>query len=237
MKKLPIAAGALALVLMLTLGSGKAEASQTKIIKSRAGHAIVRFTIKQVFWRKSPKTGQVQYRTEVVETPEVLAMLASDALGRDITVDVFILASLVASEAEGQPDNAKAAIAYATLTKLKKEREKHPSFTLANVLLSPVKGKSGGKLGGQRGRYASTARPPTAHDIEIVEKIVSGQISNPTPGAIKWDDPKTQDLQARRGEVDSDSKEIERKRKGDKLVAMNVPGVDPRDLRMWREAA
>lgn len=239
MKALPVAAGALALVLVLTLGSGEASAAQKKIsnvVKARPGHAIVRFTQDQVIWRKNPKTGEVQYRTEVRESPEVLAMLASNTLDREVPVNVFILATLIASEAEDQPDNAKVAIAYAALTKLKKERQKKPDMTLANLLMSPVKGKGGGKLGGQRGRYASTARPPSERDIEIIEKIADGEIPNPTPGAFMWDDPNTQDAQARRGEVDHDSKDIAARREGSQLVSMNVPGVSPRDLRMWKPA-
>lgn len=236
---IPILIGAaafLGLMLISTDVEKKLEAV-TPSRRRKGGYVpVVAFTGKEVFWKKSKKTGKNLTRTEIVERPKDLLAKVSEKLGREISMSAFLLASMMASEAGDGPDIAKVAIAHAALTKAKGEKN------LPKILIPD------GKLGSQQGRghYASTARPPSAVDIEIAEAVLDGLYENPTPGATNFYSPNGMDAAAKRGipgyEIPeggmSASEFLENKwRTKYKLTDLDLPGVSPRYLRMWKPAA
>lgn len=235
MRKGPLMLGAGAAVLVFAISRNAAAAStaSTKKPVSRrvAGSKLVPFTQEKVFWRYNKKKKKDEYRTQIAEDLNDLAAAASTKLGKKVNPNDFLLATLIASEAGNQSPTAKAAIAHAAITMAK--RLKVP---LRNLLLPP---KQGGKLGSQHGRYASTARPPTAADLEIAEGVRWNEIPNPTPGAVQWDSPRAQNKLIQEGadgyEMDSD--QLAARRESENKIAIYVADVDPTELRLWKPAA
>jgi hypothetical protein len=228
-RSLAIATGAGAgIAIMLLAGSALAstdEVAPEKPRKVRGKKAIITFTQVGVPYSKHLK------RIQVSEPIEVLVAKASKAMGRKISEVAFILATLIASEAESQPDQGKIAIAHAALTQADKL-----GVTL-RTLLAPK--RLGGKLGGQLGGYASTARPPTKHDVELAEGVISGKYPNPTPGAVQWDSPIAQDKLLKKGTpgYDMDASALARRRENEGKVPVYVAEVPRFELRLWRPAA
>jgi len=236
---LPIALGGLALVALLALASKSRGAAKLVARFYPKGSAVVAFTSKKVPWKTviNKETGEPKTlaRVQIQESPAQLASQASEAVGKQVSVDAFLLATLMASEAGGGHPLAKAAIAHAALTEAKRHRRP------LSVQLAPD-----GKIGSQQGRYAATSRPPTKADVELAEAILGGKVGNPTPGATNWDSPRGQRAAIARkvpGYDPSNTPEkVARKRAFDKqgrrkMVAMTVPGIDPDYLRLWRPIA
>jgi hypothetical protein len=238
------AAGIAAIVGLILLSSGKAQAADKlgKIVKAKHGRAVVDFTIAKTLI-KITKAGKKIYRDDVQETLPQLAAAASKKLGRQISPGVLLLATLMESEAGDQPDLARVAIAHATITNARRKM-KEGSLTVAlEKLLLPawknhkivIDGHMGSQLGG---RYASTRVPPTERDIELAEAIAKGQIQNPAPGAIKWDSPSAQNKLHDEGLYDSDADTVADNRENkEHLIATYLPGIDHDELRLWRTAA
>lgn len=217
--------GALAIVL---LASRSAEAKP--VSRRTAPSKLVPFTQEKIFWRYNKKKKKDEYRVQIAEPLPELAARASRKLGRRVSPSSFILAAMIASEAGSNPDTAKTAVAHAAITMAKKLGVSLTSLLAPN--------KQGGRLGSQHGRYASTARPPSAAELEIAEAVEKGQLTNPTPGAVQWDSPAAQDKLTAEGapgyEIDADA--LAARRAGENKIAVYVPGVDPRELRLWRPA-
>ena len=239
------AAGIAAIVGLILLSSGKAQASDKlgKIVKGKHGKPVVNFTLEQTLV-KTTKAGKNIYRVDVVETPQELAEKVSKKLGRKISEGILMLATLMESEAGDQPDLAKVAIAHAAITNAKRTSKNGSDLTAAlKKLLLPSwqnhKITSNGHMGSQQGgRYASTRIPPTERDVELAEAIAKGQIQNPAPGAIKWDSPSAQDKLHDEGLYDSDSDAVADNRENkEHLIATYLPGIDHGELRLWRTAA
>ena len=232
MKQGALAAGAGAGALLLLLGS-KAFASSTdetppaRPRRVKGWRAIVPFTQISV-----PIThkGKTLRRIQISEPIDTLVAMASKAMDHPVSENAFLLGTLLASEAENQPDMAKVAIAFAALT-----QAKHLGVTL-RTLLAPK--ALGGKLGGQLGGYASTARPPTRHDVEIGEGVLTGKYVNPTPGAIQWDSPRAQDKLLERGAPGyrMNADQLARMRQGEGKIPLYVADISPSELRLWRPA-
>ena len=238
------AAGIAAIVGLILLSSGKAQAADKlgKIVKGKHGKAVVNFTLEQTLV-KTTKAGKNIYRVDVVESPQELAAKASKKLGRPISEGVLMLATLMESEAGDQPDLARVAIAHAAITNARRTAKGGDITAALRKLLLPAwqnhKIVSNGRMGSQQGgRYASTRIPPTERDIELAEAIVKGQIQNPAPGAIKWDSPSAQDKLHAEGLYDSDSDAVADNRENkEHLIATYLPGIDHGELRLWRTAA
>lgn len=88
------------------------------------------------------------------------------------------------------------------------------------------------------GKWASTARPPTAATLALAREILSDRprIADPTGGAEAWDSPALQD---RMHALDpatypKDSRQVAADRAAAGGVAVRVPGVP--DTRFWRFA-
>jgi hypothetical protein len=198
---------------------------------SRGRVAVVKFTPRKVVWRKHKKTGKVQYRTQIKEEPAALAAQASKRLGREISLGTFALATMMASEAGRGSPLAKAAVAHAAITYTARHGG---GQTLLQILL----GKDG-RFGGQQGRYAATSHAPLECDIELAESIAAGKVANPTPGAIQWDSPRTQNLLKAQGVpgYESNADELKKRREDKGKIAVYLPGVDREYLRLWKAKA
>lgn len=190
---------------------------------------VVPFTRRKVTWRVNKRTGKTETRTQVVESPGVLARSASNALGREVSVGVFTLATLLSSEVGEGEDLAKVAVAHAALTYARKKGK-----SLGEVLTA-----GDGHYGSQQGRYAATRIPPTVRDIELAEAVLSGKISNPAPGAVQWDSPSAQDklFADKEAGYETNADTLAQKRESEGKVVVYLPGVDQRYLRLWRKAA
>jgi hypothetical protein len=245
---LPIALGAATIIGLIIMGS-QAQASTVdehvlnSIMPSRKRKGAhtpvvsfhereVPFTLKQ----KNKKTGHIKNvqvsRLEVTDDISDLTAEASRKIGRPISVDVFVLATLSQSEAGDGPAMARVAIMHAALAKAKKDKK--PLLQL----LAPD-----GKLGGQLGRYAATGKPPTPVDIELAEAVLKGKVPNPTPGAVMWDSPDGMNKLAKQGapgyrasedEISPADKLAQVRKDRDHMVDIYPPGVDPEYLRMWK---
>lgn len=233
------AGGAALLTLMLAMGrkASAAELAEGDIKKHKKESPrgwLVPFRTTMVVVRHAdpanPKSKDV-LNIIVEDKLEDLARRASGKLGYDVTPEEFLLATLMASEAGSDPDIAKVAIGHAALTEVwrKNHRAKNQKTTLRSLLMR------GGKMGGQKdGRYAATGQPPSAHDVELAKAIFSGEIQNPVPGAVKWDDPKSQQILFERGDYSHDSSYVSDQRNAEGLKAAYLPNVDPHRLRLWK---
>ncbi len=234
---LPVAAGALALLLLTSTAKASERKVQNRIAsvvpskKSKvARQSLAQFTQQKVPWKINPKTGKMMARVVIVETPAQIEQEVRRSLGRSqpVPMDVLALATMMSSEANSGPSLARVAIAHAAMTYA---RRKGKSIT---GLLMPD-----GRFGSQQGRYAATRHPPDRESIELAEAIVNGKIGNPTPGAVQWDSPRAQNTLLARGEpgYTRDAQQLGAKREGEGKQAVYLPGVDPGYLRMWRPIA
>ncbi len=228
---LPLAIGGLVL-LAVALFSGKAKAAGLLTRIGKRGPALVAFTEKKVPWKRL-RNGTVVMRTEIAESPSEIGERVSQALGRTVAANAVLLATLMASEAGDKTGRdhplAKVAIAHAAMTEAKARRR-----TLAAQLIPD------GKFGSQQGRYAATRLPPTKADVELAEAILLGKVGNPTPGATNWDSPRGQRaaIQAKIPGYEGQTPDIvAEKRMGAGKEAIEVPGIDPDYLRLWRPVA
>lgn len=250
----PYITGAAALVAGLMIVSGNAKASTVdakldSISPSRrrkgGGTPIFDYAINVVPITRivtSKKTGKKQehtiYRQRVDGAmvdgelaasgePAELAKLASQIVGRPISVETFALATLASSEASTQPSIAKVAVMHAALTKAKGKEN-------LVKLLAPD-----GHFGGQQGGYAATRQPPTFVTLELAESVLDDKVKNPTPGALYWDSPSGQRaaIKKKTSGYSKTPEEIAAERHADHLVEVSPRGVDPDDLRLWKPAA
>lgn len=222
---IPLAIGGLALLAFVLFG-GKSGGILSKLKK---GPALVAFTERKVPWKRA-KNGAVLMRTQIEESPRQITEEISNILGRGVSEDAVLLATLIASEAGDKSGRehpvARVAIAHAALTEA---RGRHRS--LAAQLIPD------GKFGSQQGRYASTRQPPTRQDVAIAEAVLSGKFDNPTPGATNWDSPRgqRQAILARIPGYEGVTPDVVAERRiAAGKEAVTVPGIDPDYLRLWR---
>jgi hypothetical protein len=174
----------------------------------------------------SPKT-LVTYtlvNNRVVESPAVLWAAAQKKAGFNFPFRVFLLASMAASEYSSGSQQLKAAVIWAA-----RNYEKARKTTLT-AMLAPD-----GKLGGQLGRYASTAHPPTLTDVKLAMLIEAGKLPDMTRGSIQFDSVRTQRILNKRDPVKNKPPEIiaaNRMKEGKR--ALYLPGEDPENARFWQ---
>jgi hypothetical protein len=224
----PLLLGGIAIVLGLV--AGVSHAGSDLPVPSRRRGSVVTFRTRRAFWRKNPKTGEDEFRTEVVDSPADLALAASRRLGRKgvIGMTPFLLATLMASEAGSLHPLGKVAVAHAALNMARSKR------TTLLSLLAP-----NGKLGSQHGRYASTRLPPSESEIMLAEGIDSQRILDPTRGAVQFDSPSAQEKLSARGEAgyDRGADEIAARRRKSGKELVTLPGIPVASLRLWRPVA
>lgn len=226
------AAGALTLAL-ISAKRGPAPkiirsvAPSSPIVRRRRRGALVGFTYKLVPYTNK-RTGKTGTYKDVLGTPKSLKAAAEETLGKSMSDEVFVLGTVLASEAGSMPVVAKAGIAHAVLNAARKTRK--------NILRLVIPNGVFGSQGFNGRGYAATTHPPTAEDVEIANAVLKGLITDPTGGAVQWDAPRVQ----RKGYDEGwpgynktpEMVAAERVRSGKEEVVL--PGIDPEALRFWR---
>jgi hypothetical protein len=159
----------------------------------------------------------------------------ADAAG--VTLEVYALASCMQSEESRRP--GQVAVGWAVRNYCRRHR-----CGVADQLLKSVRrGRrypSHGHFASQEapGKWASTARAPTAGTLALAREILSERprVPDPTGGATSWDSP---DLQDKMHALDpatypKDSRQVAADREAAGGVAVAVPGVP--GTRFWRFA-
>lgn len=156
------------------------------------------------------------------------ATLASAAGGSLVS---YSLARLMASEAGGQPEAVKVAVAWAA-----KNEAARRGITVADLLLGAEKKYARQTV---KGRYASTGQPPTAADVTLANRVAAGLVPDPTGGATNWDSPRVQDRLLASGTrgYRKTSAEVAAARRAEGFTLVTLPGVDPTVIRFWRRPA
>lgn len=176
------------------------------------------------------KSSLVRYTLEnnrVITSPQTLWKEAQKKAGLSFSFHAFLLASMAVSEYASGSEKLKTAVMFAALNYAKKYKT-----TLEKMLIPD------GKLGGQAGRYASTARPPSLPDVLLAVKVEKGLISDPTGGAVQFDSPRTQLIQWQKGDPKhKHPNQIAADRQKSGKVAFYLPGEDPGNARFWRPVA
>ncbi len=165
-------------------------------------------------------------------TPDDLAATAG------LTEDQYALARMLSSE-EGSSDNIiKAAVCWATINWAAKQGQ-----TITQLLTHAVEPSHSGHFGTFKNidassshyktnsagkpiaadRYASTALDPYDGDGQIASGCLDGSIPDPTSGATHFDRPG--------GEAHPEVIAANRAKEG--FTAVDVPGIDPSEIRFW----
>jgi hypothetical protein len=157
----------------------------------------------------------------------------ADAAG--VTLEVYALASCMQSEESRRP--GQVAVGWAVRNYCRRHR-----CSVADQLLKSVshgrRRASHGHFASQEsaGKWASTARAPTAGTLVLAQEILSDRprVPDPTGGATAWDNPALQD---RKHDEDpatypKDSRQVAADREAAGGVAVRVPGVP--GTRFWR---
>lgn len=157
----------------------------------------------------------------------------ADAAGA--TLDEYALASCMQSEEARRP--GQVAVGWAVHNYCRRHR-----CSVADQLLKSVRrGRrypSHGHFASQEapGKWASTARPPTAGTLLLAQEILSDRprVPDPTGGASNWDNPGLQDRKHAEDPVTypKDSRQVAADRVAAGGVEVRVPGVP--DTRFWR---
>lgn len=154
-----------------------------------------------------------------------LAYFTSDkpmTVGEFSNDDVEALARMLASEDPTQPDNVQQALAWTAVNMANRKGK------TVYELLAPD-----GKYGPQSGRYASTANSATDRFRNVARSVLDGSVTDPTPGAIQFDHPATQDWLYEHGKASLDAAGVAASRAADGRTAFFLPGVSPTHLRFW----
>lgn len=146
-------------------------------------------------------------------------------------LDIYALGRVIASEASILVEAAKVAVAWAV-----KNEAARRGVSISKLLLGSEDVFATQSYG--RGRYASTAQPPSVDDLETARRVWLGTVADPTGGATKWDSPRAQRaLLARNADGYSKTPEqvaAAREAEGFELVVL--AGVDAEKIRFWRKA-
>jgi hypothetical protein len=157
----------------------------------------------------------------------------ADAAG--VSLDAYALASAMQSEEPSRP--GRVAVGWA----VRNYCRRHRCGIAAQLLKSVLRGRrqpSHGHFGSNEapGKWASTARPPTASSLLLAQDILSEHPRSPDPtgGASAWDNPELQDRKhaedPKTYTKDADDVAADRVAAGGEEV--RVPGVTK--TRFWR---
>lgn len=144
-------------------------------------------------------------------------------IGEFTNNDVEALARMLASEDPSQPDFVQVALAWTAVNMANRKGK------TVFQLLEP----DGVLGGGQTGKYASTANPATDHFRAIARSVLDGSVEDPTPGAIQFDHPSTQDWLFEHGKVRLDAAGVAASRTSEGRSVFFLDGVSPDHLRFW----
>lgn len=175
------------------------------------------------------KRGEPLSRKIVTDTPAELAKAASAILKRPvpIAIDDFILATIIASEADSSyTPYMRGAIGNAVMN-----HQRAAGEHLFEILKNPA-GAFADQLGG---RYVSTVRPPTEEDLLIAEAISSGRLPDTTGGAVEFDSPRAQRALVASGVYSAENgpEAVAARRMRGGKVPFYLPNVNPDEIRFW----
>lgn len=193
--------------------------------RTRGDAPIVPFTYVKVplYRREDKQLVEVGKRNLVKESPAELVDMASKRLGRQIVLDDFVLASVIASEAGPHyTPYMRGAIGSAVVN--------HQNALGESIFDILPHGSFGDQLAGS---YASTARPPTEEDLLIAEAVRNGRLPDVTGGAVQFDSPRTQRNQYAKGQVRQTPEEVAADRMKERKVVFYLPNVDHDEIRFW----
>lgn len=140
--------------------------------------------------------------------------------------DANALARAVTSEEGDQVELVRIAVAWAVIN----YANRHGVSPTAAV----QKHKDGYHYGDQTGgNYVSSRFEAAPRDRALVDRILAGEIPDPTPGAVQFDSPKTQDWQYAHGQVSKTSAQVADSRRAEGKWEFNLPGVDGYSFRLW----
>lgn len=143
-------------------------------------------------------------------------------IGEFTDSDVEALARMLASEHPREADFVQVALAWTA-----KNMADRRGLTVFK-LLAPD-----GKFGSQSGRYASTVNPANDRFRAIARSVLDGSVADPTPGAIQFDAPDTQDWLYEHGKVRLDAAGVAASRTSEGRRLFELPGISPDTLRFW----
>lgn len=157
--------------------------------------------------------------------PAVLAQAAG------VSIEIYALASMAASEAGGENRQSQIAVMWAA-----KNHARARGESISRLLLrcghNAVKGDpksfqpyDGNGFFGRGHRYAVTHRPPTAQGLADAKEVFAGVTPDLTGGATRFDtaDPALEDVE-----------QVTANRQAAGLEAYGIEGVD--GFRFWRKA-
>lgn len=136
------------------------------------------------------RAGDGQLVTTVTTKPAELARQAR------VGLETFSLATCIASEGYGDARNdpettrrgraaAAVGMAYVVVREaLAREKSITGMLTAGAFTTAPA-----GQYGAQRGRYASTARPPTRWHLQVAAAVLAGEVTDVSRGARHFLDP------------------------------------------------
>jgi hypothetical protein len=116
----------------------------------------------------------------VPETPAELAEEAAVTLGRFVSVDAYALARMIRSEDGRGSPRRKIAIAWVAVNAARARRVGLLQLLTTNDRRAPF------KFGIQRGGWCSTAQDPYEVDLKVAERVLDGELADPTGGAIRF---------------------------------------------------
>ena len=149
-----------------------------------------------------------------------------------VSLDVYALGRAIASEASILAEVAKVAVAWACRNEAARRGVSVGKLLTCAEDIFAVQSYG-------RGRYASTAQPPTVADLELARRVTLGVVADPTGGATRWDSPRAQRaLLARSAAGYSKTPEqVAASREAEGFELVTLPGVDAEKIRFWRRAA
>jgi hypothetical protein len=191
---------------------------------------VIAAPLVYIFWSSNAEVTDVRHVLNsqgfVDADPDALARAAG------VSLNVYALASMMASEAGGENVITQIAVAH-TAVNHARDRGESVSKLLLRMGQNTVKGDSSSFVAGPGHhhfgkalhRYATTARPPNAQQLADAAEVLSGTVDDPTGGATKFDTP------------DSSLEDVEQvasNRQAAGLEMVTVDGVDA--FRFWRAA-
>jgi hypothetical protein len=185
-----------------------------------------------VFWSSTASAGEIDLRH--ICNSQGFVDADPDALARaaGVSLNVYALASMMASEAGGENEISQIAVAHTAVNHARERGE-----SVAKLLLrmgqnttvgdskSFVPGPGHKHFGKAAHRYATKARPPDEQQLVNAAEVLSGTVEDPTNGAVKFDTPDAslEDVEA-----------VASNRRAAGLEEVTVDGVDA--FRFWRAA-
>jgi hypothetical protein len=178
--------------------------------------------------------GFVQRRTLTSSDGTVLpADVQALADAADVSVAVYALARVGASEAGGQKKIAKAGVMWVCMNEAA-----HAGKTVIQVILGSASAFGPQGTGGRN--FVSTSKDPGTLDLMTAQGVADGSIDDPTGGALNFDSPRSYTDKIVNGQVvktrEQRIQEFEDGRSSEGKELVTLEGVPESTFRFWRPA-